>query len=69
MSVLYIMLPVALLIAGAAIYAFVRAALAGQFDDLDTPALRMLPEDSSPPAARSRESRLSPAEDKSLNNK
>ncbi|HMN41098.1 MAG TPA: cbb3-type cytochrome oxidase assembly protein CcoS [Phycisphaerales bacterium] len=45
MSVLYIMLPVALLIAGTAIAAFIRAAKEGQFDDLETPALRMLPED------------------------
>jgi cbb3-type cytochrome oxidase maturation protein len=45
MSVLYVMLPVALLIAGAAVLAFIRAVRAGQYDDLDTPALRMLVED------------------------
>lgn len=45
MSVLYIMLPAALLIAGAAVLAFIRAARAGQYDDLDTPACRMLLED------------------------
>ena len=45
MSVLYVMLPAALLIAGAAVVAFVRAARSGQFDDLDTPPHRILPDD------------------------
>ena len=45
MSVLLIALPVALLLAAAGVVAFVRAARSGQFDDLDTPALRMLHDD------------------------
>lgn len=45
MSVLFIMLPAALLVAGAALSAFILATRAGQFDDLDTPAYRMLPDD------------------------
>jgi cbb3-type cytochrome oxidase maturation protein len=51
MSVLFIMLPVALLIAGGAVIAFVRAARSGQYDDLDTPACRMLLDDDAPPQA------------------
>lgn len=45
MSVLYVMVPVALVIAAGAVVAFIRAARAGQFDDLETPAYRMLPDD------------------------
>lgn len=50
MSVLYIVLPLALLVVLAAVIAFVWAARRGQFDDLDTPAIRALHED--PPARR-----------------
>ncbi len=55
MSVMYILLPVALLLAGAALLVFIWAARAGQFDDLETPALRILHEDAevSAPADRS----------------
>lgn len=42
MSVLLLLLPVALAIVAVAIGAFVWAARRGQFDDLDTPALRIL---------------------------
>jgi cbb3-type cytochrome oxidase maturation protein len=45
MSVMFILLPLALLFAGAALLVFVWAARAGQFDDLETPALRILHED------------------------
>ena len=45
MSVLYIVLPLALLIAAAAVIAFIWATRSGQFDDLDTPAVRMLHDD------------------------
>lgn len=46
MSVLYIVLPLALLLAAAAVVAFIWSARNGQFDDLDTPALRALHDDS-----------------------
>jgi cbb3-type cytochrome oxidase maturation protein len=39
-SVLLVMIPAALVLAGLGIFAFVIAAKRGQFDDLDTPALR-----------------------------
>ena len=45
MSVLFIVLPLALMVVGAAVGAFVWAARRGQFDDLETPAMRMLHDD------------------------
>ena len=45
MSVLFIALPVALLLGGAALVACVRCIRGGQFDDLETPAVRMLIDD------------------------
>ncbi len=45
MSVLFIMIPVALVLAGIGIVAFVIAAKRGQFDDLDTPAIRAVFDD------------------------
>lgn len=45
MSVIFIVLPLALLIALVAVVAFMRSARAGQFDDLDTPSVRMLLDD------------------------
>lgn len=47
MSVLFIMLPAALVIVALAVVAFVLAARTGQYDDLDTPSHRMLAEDDS----------------------
>lgn len=42
MSVLYIALPVALLLAAIAVIAFVVQVRSGQFDDLETPPRRIL---------------------------
>ena len=42
MSVIFIVVPLAALIVFAAVLAFVVSARRGQFDDLDTPAVRML---------------------------
>lgn len=50
MSVIYLVLPLALFIVLAAVIAFVWAARHGQFDDLETPALRMLHDDDDPPS-------------------
>jgi cbb3-type cytochrome oxidase maturation protein len=44
-SVLIYLVPISLLLLGAAIWAFVWAVRAGQFDDLDTPPLDILAED------------------------
>ncbi|MCC6243621.1 MAG: cbb3-type cytochrome oxidase assembly protein CcoS [Gemmatimonadaceae bacterium] len=46
MSVLYIVLPLALVIVAGAVFAFVWSARSGQMDDLETPAVRMLHDDS-----------------------
>ncbi len=45
MSVLFLAVPIALLFAGGAVLAFWLAARQGQFDDLDTPAWRVLQEE------------------------
>lgn len=45
MSVMFILLPVALLFSAVAVLAFFLATRTGQFDDLKTPALRILHED------------------------
>ena len=45
MNMIYLVLPLALLLAGVAVAAFMWAARRGQFDDLDTPAQRMLHDD------------------------
>lgn len=42
MSVMYLILPLALLVVFVAVLGFVWAARRGQFDDLDTPAMRAL---------------------------
>lgn len=45
MSVLYIVLPLALLVAGSAVAAFIWSAKSGQLDDVDTPPRRILFDD------------------------
>ena len=45
MSVIYIVLPLALVLGGGALAAFWWAVQRGQFEDLDTPAIRVALED------------------------
>ena len=45
MKIIFLVLPIALVIVGVAVVAFVWAARRGQFDDLDTPAMRVLHDD------------------------
>jgi cbb3-type cytochrome oxidase maturation protein len=45
MSVFFIAVPIALGVAGLAVVAFVLATRSGQFDDLDTPPIRILFDD------------------------
>jgi cbb3-type cytochrome oxidase maturation protein len=52
MSVMYIVLPLALVFAGAAVWAFIWAVRHGQLDDLHTPAARMLLDDDEHPSSR-----------------
>ena len=54
MSVVFVLVPVTLLIAGAAVTAYLWATHRGQFDDLETPAMRILNDDGAP-AARDRD--------------
>lgn len=45
MSVIFLLLPAAIVLAAAAVGAFIWSAHRGQFDDLDTPPIRMLVDD------------------------
>ena len=49
MSVLLLLVPLALVLLIAAIWAFAWAVKRGQFEDLDTPALSILVDDDEPP--------------------
>jgi cbb3-type cytochrome oxidase maturation protein len=48
METIFVLLPLALLIAAIAVGFFVWAATTGQFDDLETPAIRILFDDEEP---------------------
>ena len=50
MSILYVLIPLALLVLGLAVWAFFWAVGSGQFDDLDTPAMRIVLDDDTRPA-------------------
>ena len=50
MRILYVLIPLALLVLGVAVWAFFWAVGSGQFDDLDTPAMRIVRDDDSRPA-------------------
>jgi cbb3-type cytochrome oxidase maturation protein len=55
MNILLALIPISLLLLGAAIWAFVWAVRKGQYDDLDTPALDILVDDDTPmPAGHGR---------------
>jgi cbb3-type cytochrome oxidase maturation protein len=54
MSVLYIVFPLALVVVAFAVAAYVWATRSGQLDDLETPALRMLHDDSDAALATTR---------------
>ncbi len=48
MSILFLLLPLTLVFSAAAVAAFVWATRSGQFDDIETPALRALHEPADP---------------------
>ncbi|KFN51021.1 cbb3-type cytochrome oxidase assembly protein CcoS [Arenimonas composti] len=52
MNILLALIPVSILLLGAAIWAFLWAVRRGQFDDLDTPALDILRRDDAPAQPR-----------------
>ena len=45
MNILYLLIPIAMILAACAVLTFVWAVKRGQFDDLDTPPIRMLFDD------------------------
>lgn len=49
MNILYLLIPLALLLLGGAVWAFFWAVGSGQFDDLDTPAVRIIMDDDRKP--------------------
>jgi cbb3-type cytochrome oxidase maturation protein len=53
---IFVLLPLALLIAAIAVAFFIWAARTGQFDDLDTPAVRILFDDDEPQPRTGRDS-------------
>ena len=53
LEVLYLLIPVSFALALAALALFLWAIRAGQFDDLETPAIRMLADEIPPDPARS----------------
>ena len=51
MNILYLLIPLGLLLLGLAVAAFFWAVGAGQFDDLETPAMSVVMDDDTRPAA------------------
>jgi cbb3-type cytochrome oxidase maturation protein len=51
-SVIFVLLPLALIFAAAALGVFLWAALSGQYDDVHTPAVRILHDDDVPEIKR-----------------
>ena len=64
MTVLYLVLPIGLVLSAAFLYVCVRSISGGQFDDLDTPAIRAILDDepvASQPAEKTEEPAQTPA--------
>jgi len=61
---IFVLLPLALLIAAIAVGFFIWAAKSGQFDDLDTPAVRMLFDEEAPSGQAAEPDRTSAHETK-----
>jgi len=51
MNILYLLIPLGLLLLGAAVAAFFWAVGSGQFDDLESPAMSVIMDDDSKPPA------------------
>jgi len=56
-NILYLLIPLGLLLLGIAVAAFFWAVRSGQFDDLDSPAMSIVMDDDTRPAAEDRRSR------------
>lgn len=48
MEILFVLIPLSLILLGIAVWAFFWAVRSGQFDDLDSPAYRILLDDDEP---------------------
>jgi len=53
-NILYLLIPLGLLLLGLAVAAFFWAVGSGQFDDLDSPAMSVIMDDDTKPAAENR---------------
>ena len=51
MNILYLLIPLGLLLLGAAVLVFFWAVGSGQYDDLESPAVSVIMDDDSKPAA------------------
>lgn len=49
MNILYLLIPLALILLGLAVWVFFWAVGSGQFDDLETPAMRIVMDDDKKP--------------------
>lgn len=54
MNIIYLLIPLGLVLLGLAVAAFFWAVRSGQFDDLDTPAMSVVMDDDTRPAAGNR---------------
>lgn len=54
MNILYLLIPLGLMLIAVMVWAFFWAVKAGQFDDLQSPALQILLDDDARPAATER---------------
>lgn len=54
MSILFLILPLTVVLSGSAVLAFAWATRRGQFDDLETPALRILHDEAPTPDENAR---------------
>ncbi len=52
MSVIYVALPLALLLGASGMWACIRCIQSGQYDDLESPPIRILLDDEMPPMNR-----------------
>ncbi len=52
MEILFVLIPLSLILLGIAVWAFFWAVKSGQFDDLDSPAYRILLDDDDEPSER-----------------
>ena len=55
MEILFLLIPLSLLLLGIAVWAFFWAVRSGQFDDLDSPAYRILMDDDERPQQPARD--------------